>query len=201
MTLTGVILAGGGSTRMGPDKALVQVGGTSLLEGVARAAVQALHAVWVVGRDRPLDWPFDEVTFRVDDRVGEGPMGGLLTALRATETDVLALACDMPALRPAAIEWLVEAAGGDRARDGLVVVKGGRLEPLFAVYRRAVLPRVESRLAAGRRSLMGLLEAGEFTRAQAPWDIAEQLVNINRPEDLARYLASEARRIVRDQRS
>ncbi len=73
---------------------------------------------------------------------------------------------------------------------GLVVVNDGRWEPLFSFYTSACLPLIESRLAAGRLSLHGLIEAGDFAVVEAPGWVAAQLVNVNTPEDLARLVGT-----------
>ena len=71
---------------------------------------------------------------------------------------------------------------GQGNEHGLVVVNNGKWEPLFSIYRRACLPLIEARLAEGRRSLHGLIEAGQFAFLDAPDWVAAQLVNVNTPE-------------------
>lgn len=184
--MTAAILAGGESRRMGADKANLTFGGVPLLERAARAAQAAGLPVLVAGRARPPDWPLPEADFFPDAAPGLGPLGGLETALRRAGTPVLALACDMPLLTPEALRWLRELAATSVGPHGLAVTRAGRWEPLFSVYAPACLPLIESRLAQSRRSLHGLIEAGDFTNVEAPDWVAAQLVNVNTPEDLAR---------------
>lgn len=178
---TAAILAGGESRRMGADKAALEVEGVTLLVRMAAAALQADLPVLVAGRARPAAWPLDAVTFAEDAEPGLGPLGGLATALRRSGTDVLALACDLPLLTPDALRWL-GAQAGQGNEHGLVVVSNGKWEPLFSVYRHSCLPLIEARLAAGKRSLHGLIEAGQFAFADAPDWVAAQLVNVNTPQ-------------------
>lgn len=175
------ILAGGASRRMGTDKAALEVEGVSLLQRTAAAALEAGLPVLVAGRARPDAWPLDGVNFAEDAEPGLGPLGGLVTALTHSGTEVLALACDLPLLTSDALRWLVSQAGYGN-EHGLVVVSNGKWEPLFSIYRPACLPLIESRLAAGKRSLHGLIEAGRFAFADAPDWAAAQLVNVNTPE-------------------
>ena len=186
LQMTAVILAGGESRRMGTDKAALVFSGIPLLERAARAALTAGLPVLVVGRARPDGWPLPAVDFAPDAAPGRGPLGGLETALVRAGMPVLALACDTPLLGPDALAWLRDRAASGSGAHGLAVLNGGQWEPLFSVYAPACLPLVQARLASGRLSLHGLIESGDFGRADAPDWVAAQLVNVNTPEDLAR---------------
>ena len=165
---------------MGTDKAALEVEGVTLLARAALAALEVNLPALVVGRARPVAWPLEAVEFAEDAAPGLGPLGGLQTALRCRE-EILALSCDLPLLTADAVRWL----WGQRERGnehGLIVVSNGKWEPLFSIYRRACLPLIETRLAEGRRSLHGLIEAGQFAFIDAPDWVAAQLVNVNTPE-------------------
>lgn len=190
ITLTIAILAGGRSRRMGTDKAALQIGGVSLLERTARLALAVNPPVVVVGRACPNGWPLPQVTFVEDAEAGLGPAGGLATALRQAQTSVLALACDLPLLTEDALRWLIAEAKAQFAPSGLVAVNGGQQEPLFSVYHPECLPLIEARLAAGRRSLHGAIEAGAFAFAEAPEWVSVQLANVNTPEEWRERAAS-----------
>ena len=183
MTLTIAVLAGGQSRRMGTDKAALEIRGMTLLERTARLALTVDLPVLIVGRACPELWPLPEVTFIEDAEPGLGPLGGLAAALNYTQTSVLALACDLPLLTEDALRWLIAQAGAQFGPSGLVTVNGGQKEPLFAVYDLTCLPLIEARLAAGRRSLHGVIEAGTFAVAEAPEWVSVQLANVNTPEE------------------
>ena len=104
--LVAAILAGGQSRRMGRDKASIIWQGETLLARTARVAQEAGFAVMVIGRERPDGWPLPDTRFVPDAYPGQGPLGGLATALEAANQDVLLLACDMPLLSVEAIAWL-----------------------------------------------------------------------------------------------
>lgn len=191
--MTAAIMAGGESRRMGTDKATLLFGGVPLLERAARTALATGLPVLVAGRDRPAGWPLPSVDFAPDAAPGRGPLGGLEAALRRAGQPVLALACDMPLLGPDALVWLRDQAAAQPGAHGLAILNAGQWEPLFSVYTPACLMLVESRLASGRLSLHGLIESGDFARADAPDWVAAQLVNVNTPEDLARLGAAESR--------
>ena len=192
MLLAAAIFAGGQSRRMGTDKAALRLGESTLLEQTAQMALDAALPVLIVGRARPHNWLLS-TAFAEDSIPGLGPLGGLQTALQTTQSPVLALACDLPLLTTEALRWLRmqpeewQAGQGSQIGQGkphgLIVVNEGRWEPLFSVYRPECLPLIEARLAAGRRSLHGLIEAGQFAFVPAPDWLSAQLVNVNTPED------------------
>ena len=137
----GFVLAGGRSSRMGQDKALLPWKGSTLLEAVAREVLQAAGNVTLIGspeRYENLGFPV------VSDRIaGCGPLGGLHTALSVTTADWnLLVACDMPAVTHQLLKELLVAAEVSGA-DALVPQTPGGLEPLCAVYHARLLPAVE----------------------------------------------------------
>lgn len=164
---------------MGRDKALLKIGGETLLERAAKTALEVPARVFVVGRAAPPDWPLYKVAFLPDDVPGRGPLGALQTILRR-ESEVLALACDMPNIDTEVLHWLLSQPTGEQ---GTIVSNDAQLEPLFSVYRATCLPLIEANLSAGRRSLHALIEQGDFYVASAPPEIAMRLINVNTPAD------------------
>ena len=106
LTQLAALFAGGASRRMGLDKAVLTVGGETLLARTSRLAKDAGLSVVVVGRARPDDWTLDTAAFLPDDVPGLGPLGALTTLLRRVSEPVLALACDLPRLDADALRWL-----------------------------------------------------------------------------------------------
>jgi molybdenum cofactor guanylyltransferase len=135
---------------MGLDKALIEVDGSPMAVRVAAAlaAAGATHVV-AVGGD------LDELTARgltaiADLHPGEGPLGGILTALAATdEAIVVVLACDLPGADAAPIEAVVGALGG---ADVAAPWHDGRHELLHAAYHRRAEPVLQAAFAAGERA-------------------------------------------------
>jgi molybdopterin-guanine dinucleotide biosynthesis protein A len=179
----GAVLAGGQSTRMGTDKAVLAVTGGPLA-GVARDALVGAGAaeVLLVGGNRETLAPLEPLGFRfVDDRwPGQGPLGGLITALRACEHDVVVvLACDLPAVEAAAVTSVLRALGD---ADAAIPVVDGRLQTLVAAYRRRCVEGLEAAWAAGERSLRDAVRGLHTTLVALPdrrWTL-----NANRPADL-----------------
>src|SRR4051812_45370219 len=131
----GYVLAGGRSSRMGRDKALLPFRGGGLAESIARSVRLAAGSAVVVGRAELAGYPAIP-----DIYPGEGPLGGILTALRHSRAYWnLIVACDMPELTPAFLAELLDAADNADADALLPAGPSGRLEPLCAVYHRRAL--------------------------------------------------------------
>jgi molybdenum cofactor guanylyltransferase len=179
MTCSGYVLAGGASRRMGRDKALLPLGGATMVEQIASAVRNAAGNVTIIGpteRYGHLGFPV------VPDKIENcGPLGGLYTALSITKTDWNVLvACDMPHVTATFLTQLIEAAEASGA-DCLVPETGGKLDPLCAVYHRRVAPAAES--AIHRK----LLKMQDFisTLRTSRWPVPDPrpLHNVNTPAE------------------
>ena len=169
---------------MGRDKALLPFRGSTLAQTVAEAVRTATGNVALVGSSRR----YGHLRCgRVPDVYpGEGPLGGILTALQVSKADWnLIVACDMPRLSAGFLRQLLDAAdhcGG----DALVPADpSGRLEPLCAVYHRRSRQGLYASFARGVRKIAeALLEV-----RWVAWPIPElsYFQNVNTPEDWAPY--------------
>ncbi len=144
--VTAFVLAGGRSSRMGSDKALLSFGGQNLLQRALHTVAAVAGKTFIVGpRDRYAE--FGNVI--EDVHPGCGPLGGIHAALAATETDLnLVLSVDLPLMEEKFLLWLL---GQARTTDALIVVPvamGGG-QPLCAMYRRRVLAPAEQALQSG----------------------------------------------------
>jgi molybdopterin-guanine dinucleotide biosynthesis protein A len=164
---------------MGQDKAALRFRGGTLAGAVARAVEAAAGSAVLVGRPELGGIP--------DLYPGEGPLGGILTALHHTTADWnLIVACDMPEITAEFLRDLVDAAES-RACAVLLPYSGSRPEPLCAVYHRDARQVVEGRFQNGIRKVTVAIEGLPVARL----DIAEGLSfqNVNTPEDWAAYAA------------
>ncbi|MBX7167306.1 MAG: molybdenum cofactor guanylyltransferase [Pirellulales bacterium] len=158
--LAAIVLCGGESRRMGRPKAWLPLGDETLLGRVVRLAGEAAREVIVVaatGQDLPELPPQTKI---VRDLVAQsGPLEGLRSGLRAVDPQLRAAfvtGVDYPFIDPRVIALL---AARLAEHDVALPSVGGRLQPLVAVYARALLPRIESLLAQGERRLLALAEA------------------------------------------
>jgi molybdenum cofactor guanylyltransferase len=174
---------------MGSDKALLPFRGNLLGRSVADLVERAAGSVVLVGN--PQLAPLFGYPAIPDLYPGEGPLGGILTALAHTSSDWnLVVACDMPGLSGEFLASLMDAAA--RSADGALVPvgPGGRPEPLCAVYHRRARAPLERAFARGVRKVMAALaeeNAGNAELAVCRWPVAEAGVfqNVNTPEDWA----------------
>lgn len=186
--VTAFILAGGKSTRMGADKALLEFEGETLLARTLRKARAVAGRVCIVGaRDKfELFGPVIE-----DVYAGRGPLGGIHAALQSTTTELnLMLAVDMPFLPEAALKYLLDQA---RGCDAVVVAPrvGGFNQTLCAVYRLEFAVLAEEALRAGNnkidplygRTSVRVVEEAELAEVDI---VPAMFDNLNTPQDLDR---------------
>jgi molybdopterin-guanine dinucleotide biosynthesis protein A len=177
---------GGRSSRMGRDKALLPFRGGALAQSVAQAVLEAAGSATLVGdpaRYSGLGRPIIP-----DLYPGEGPLGGILTALRNTSADWnLITACDMPHLDPELLRGLLKTAAEGGADALLPVGPEGRPEPLCALYHRRCLEPFATAFDAGVRKVTAALETVRTVRL--PMAEASLFQNVNTPEEWAGYAA------------
>lgn len=169
MTISGIVLCGGGSTRMGRDKALLQFGEDTMLARVVRLVGHAADEVVVVAREgQDIAAPAKEMPYlRVvrDPVEGMGPLAGIVTGLKAIGNDrAFVIACDMPLVRPALIRRLVELAGD---HDVCVPVSDGYVMTMCAIYRASVIDEAERLVGSGQRSVRRLIDRVNAKRVDA----------------------------------
>jgi len=184
---TGVVLAGGRSSRMGQDKALLPLrpGGPTLLDHALDKLSPLVDELLVVGH--PLDHGHVGPFVIPDDQPGLGPLGGLLTAMRyATHDRLLVLAVDMPKVDEALLKRLTAELG--HFTDAVVPRHGGHVEPLVGAYHRRCASSFQAMIASGQLKMSDALH-----RVRTTWldvvpgsdgIVPDVFHNVNRPEDL-----------------
>ncbi|HEX2441766.1 MAG TPA: molybdenum cofactor guanylyltransferase [Methylomirabilota bacterium] len=196
MHVTGVVQAGGRSVRMGGrPKALLELGGTRIIERVLDAVAPVVDDVLIV-TNTPELYEFLRLPMIGDAYPDHGSLGGIFTGLRAaTGEAAFTVACDMPFLHRDVVRMVVERAG-----EGDVVIPrvGAQLETMHACYAKACLPHIEARLSARQLRIAGFLDKvrvveideADVARHREP---ALAFMNVNTPEDLARARGLAAR--------
>ena len=187
--LTGAILAGGFSRRLGQDKAALQLGGKPLALWVNEALAPLVTTSWLI-TNQPLAHQSFGLPLMTDLRPFQGPAGGLITALFAARTPwVLAAAVDNPFLAPPLLAALAALAG--RTSRPAVVCRSPRgLEPFPGVYSVRLLPALQDFLQTDRRPTRFL----EVCRPQVLSETevlaldpdGRSFFNLNTPRDLNR---------------
>ncbi|HAF44624.1 MAG TPA: hypothetical protein DCK83_06730 [Gallionellaceae bacterium] len=150
---TALILAGGDSRRMGQDKAALVLDGKTLLDHITATMQRVFSKVVVSVRQLRAGVDVPQVCDGVE---ASGPLAGLIAGLAQADTPwVFAVACDMPFVTEAVV---VHLASCRAAHQAVVPMIGGYPQPLAAFYATGTLEAMRASLAAGDRSLRGVLE-------------------------------------------
>ena len=184
--VAGFILAGGQSSRMGRDKALLEIAGVPLLVRTARLLEPRVAGVTVIGPPER----YAALGLRVvpDDRAGLGPLGGIATALRISSSEWnLVVGCDLPYLTGEWLDWLIARARASPA-DAVVPESARGLEPLCAIYRARCAPTLAAALARGVRKATDAVAALAMEKVTVgQWRAFEAggalFQNMNTPDD------------------
>ena len=195
MRVSGVIQAGGRSTRMGGQaKALMELGGRRIVERVLDAVAPAVDDLLLVTNTPDL-YASLGLPMVADVYPDAGSLGGIYSGLKAAPGEAaFTVACDMPFLHPAVVRLVVARAG---EADVVIPRVGGQLETLHACYAKSCLPHIEERILAGRLKIVGFFERvrvieiaeAEVARHRDP---AVVFMNVNTPEELERARALAA---------
>ena len=198
--VTGIILAGGRSRRLGRDKAVEPFGGQPLIARVI-GLVQGLTdeiVVSVADPARAEALPLEDThRIAVDIYPDGGSLGGIYAGLNAASSEWgLVVACDMPFLNRQLFEYMLAQRAG---YDAVVPMPGDFPEPTHALYSRNCLPHIEARLKANNLKISGFFDdvRVRYIRENEVRRFDPELhsfFNVNSPEDLerAQALASAA---------
>jgi molybdenum cofactor guanylyltransferase len=178
------ILAGGKSSRMGTNKALLLLDGKPLIARVAATARSVFGHVIVAADDSPA------YSFLGLDCVGDvfrncGPLGGIHAALVNTlEPALFVVSCDMPFVSRELLQYILAHHASAPAK---VPVMDGRVHPLCGWYSRSILPALVKRLEENRLRVMEFVDEIGASRVPISSDLPfynnDLFVNLNAPED------------------
>lgn len=182
------IQAGGQSSRMGNDKALLPLAGKPIIEHIL-GRVDGLGDEIFITTNQPAGYAYLGIRLVADRHPGAGALEGLFTALSAAHGErTLVLACDMPFVNPTLLAYMIELSP---QADVVVPRHGGKFEPLHALYSRDCIPFVKASLDADETRVLCFfpkvrirtVEEDELIRFDPT---LQCFFNINTPEDLVR---------------
>jgi molybdopterin-guanine dinucleotide biosynthesis protein A len=189
MSVAGIVLCGGESSRMGRPKAWLPIGGETMLGRIVRVVGEVVSPVVVVAAPEQELPPLPEgVDVLRDEVMGAGPLAGIVTGLRyltGMSDAAYVSSCDIPLLRADFVRRMI-----DRLGDADIAVPNvrGRFEPMAGVYRIRVLSAAEEALKELCRKMTMLME-----RVPTSYVTDEELVdvdpdfaslrNVNTPEE------------------
>jgi len=194
--MTGAILAGGQSRRMGFNKAFIETSqGGSIIERTVRIVRSIFDPAFIVANDTAV---YGGLGLAVHEDIikGAGSLGGIYTALYRSESEhAFVTACDMPYLDPGCVRAAADRAG---EADCVIPFIGGLLHPMHAAYSRRCMSVIEDMVRAGNlriNDLFGRIDTMRLTEADFPGlDIARSVENVNTKDDLKRAGIDEERR-------
>jgi len=180
--MTGIILCGGRSTRMGQDKGSLPFGDETMLERITRILGAISDRVIVVGRR-------DQNAITIHDAIeDQGPLAGIAAGLASSTSDLnIVVACDMPLINPAVLQRLAALIDDN---DACVAVVDGHASALCGVYRSRIAKDAQALLDSGERRVMRLLDRIKTKRVDAAAfrDIdpdLETFISVDTPEKYA----------------
>lgn len=184
MELTGIILAGGKSNRMGTTKALLEVGGITLIERVARVLSKVCSEIIIAG-GQPDELGHLGYPMVPDLYSGCGPLSGIHAGLTAAGNRYSFIsACDTPFLNEKLIRLIASRADG---YDAVILKTGQFFEPLCSLYSKGFIPAAETSIKNGVYKVTAALELVKWTAVTVDstevTDLRKSLFNINTPRD------------------
>ena len=181
-----VLLAGGQSSRMGTNKALLRfASGETVIERIL-ARVAPLCRETLIVTNTPDTYAFLKLPMYGDVYPGMSSLGGIYTGvLKAREQRSLVLSCDLPLVSPQLLTFLLDLPFD---YDVLMPWIGGRQQPLHAIYGKSCLPAMQAQIEAGDLKIVNLLEVlrGRIVHddeLRQEW--LTSFRNMNTPEDWA----------------
>lgn len=216
MSLIGIILMGGKSSRMGVDKSQLHVGlrytsaearitqtdkkqDTSAEGRITQTDEEQTFAELAHSKLKPY---VDEVHYSInknqenlglehtilDEYEGEGPLSGIISALRATKKSILILGVDMPLITTKSIENLIKQRNWDLLTTTYYNDQSNKWEPMLSIWEIETLPCLEEYFDNGGRSIQEFLN--QYGNQQVVISSEQEFTNVNTTEDLKKVRLS-----------
>lgn len=184
--ITGVILAGGRSSRMGQDKGLVVVKGIPLFVHIAKRLAPQVSAILVSSNQNQPRYAEHYPT--IGDLIPDfaGPLSGMLAALLASDTEWIAcVPCDVPDFPDDLVQRLWQ--NKDRA-PAVYATDSERAHPALCLLNKSLIPNLKEYLERGERKVMLFL--AQCGARQVMFDHAGDFANLNTPADVENWQRS-----------
>lgn len=187
---TAIVLAGGKSSRMGTDKSLLPINGKPLIEHIVDQLRDRFDEI-LIGANHPEKYSFLNLTVVPDLEENKGPLMGILSCLKASGNEVnFVTACDIPVMNTLLISDMIQMTGD--VDIVMPVSHDNRYEPLFAVYKKSVIPGAEIVLNNNCRKIIELLN---FAKARfIDFDNENWYENLNRKEEYLQFIKTSENR-------
>ncbi len=183
--LHGVILAGGKSSRMGRDKAKLIYHGQDLIKRAVNVLETLCDEVWVSGRDAQEHGIVNP--WFLDEAPGNGPLRGILTALKRIQAPCLVMPCDLPLMDVSTLLRLTTAykhRSPDILRTAFIQEETGFVEALLAIYDPGCIPFIRASLAQASYKVAKAIPEAYCLHVPYSRVHSRAFLNLNAPQDL-----------------
>lgn len=189
MVTTGIILAGGRSSRMGAEKALLSAGGEPLILRAVNT-LTPLCAKILISTNSPELFSAFNLTTVTDHTANLGPLAGIVSALEQSETEAnIVIAVDMPGVTTRFLSHLLEFF--PRHSGVIPVSETGLIQPLCGVYSASLLPALKELLRSNRLAAAAVTDIADVLKVQVipdtPGYSDEMFANLNTPADMEKW--------------
>lgn len=174
--ITGIILAGGKSTRIGTDKAFIKLNGITFIEHITKSISPFVNEIIIVSDNAA----YDKLGYkRVEDLIKDsGPLAGLYTGLHYSKTAYnLVLSCDVPLLNDRVLNTLID--GIDGTSEVIQLKSLDRTIPLVAIYKKECVTKCLELLNKGERRLRAFVNQLNTKTITLKSDLDIYVQNIN----------------------
>ena len=182
---TAIIMAGGGSNRMGTDKSMLPIKGQSMIEAICEQLRGLFDQILISANE------VDKFAFLgfevVPDKVPEqGPLMGIASALEASANKLnFVVACDIPKINLACVNRMLTEALESQADIVVPTTGEEKYEPLFAIYRKTALEAINKTLSSGKRKITEVFTLCRVKHIEL--DNTDWLVNLNTMADYEEF--------------
>ena len=179
--ITGIILSGGKSSRMGTDKGFLKLKGKTFIEHSIEALKPLVSETIIISNNKAHD-AFN--LKRYEDAIKDtGPLAGVYTGLKHSKTDYnLVLSCDIPLINTEVLTLLIEAI--DDTSEVIQIETNNKTSPLIAVYKSSCASKFYKLLVEGERRLRYAVDQCKVKHVKLNSEIGIYTSNINTPEEL-----------------
>lgn len=180
MRTTGIILAGGKSSRMGRNKALLELSGLKIIERIYKSIKHSCNEVIIISNS-PEVYLFMELKLYKDIFPGFGPLAGIHSGLSNSKTDNnFIISCDLPLISSEVVENIIKY---ESDKPVVIYQKKNRLQYLCGIYRKACLPFLETSLKANNLRVKDFINKIDLEVLDAEGFPDEVFFNLNTIED------------------
>ncbi|MDP5157651.1 MAG: molybdenum cofactor guanylyltransferase [Flaviramulus sp.] len=179
--ITGIILAGGKSSRMGTDKGFLKLNDKLFIEHSIDALKALVSEIIIISNSNDYDvFGYKRINDKVEN---SGPLAGIYTGLIHSETEYnLVLSCDIPLIKTELLKLLIEA--DEEKYDIIQFESNGKMTPLIALYKKNCTNTFYNLLNSGERRLQYAINQCEFKRIHLKKEHDYLITNVNTNQEL-----------------